>query len=206
MGTMASYATLLALASTPALFSAAPAGLETTAAAASQPHRHLQTPMCQQGWVQNGVTGKCLKAFGSAEADRKTWEDAEASCNALGGHLASVHNNEELRFVAELCFDGLNPTWRDDCAVGLRRTSPGDGAFVYTDGSSFDPDAFLSSDALHLTPSGHLGGRHDKFHVEGHYGNWGMLESDSRSDFRKSDGLPLYLYVCQLRVFCPYCD
>ena len=48
---------------------------------------------CPEGWSLFG--GHCYK-FNQA---LKTWKDAEATCQSEGGHLASIHNADENKFV-----------------------------------------------------------------------------------------------------------
>ena len=61
-----------------------------------------------------------------------TWEDAELYCRSLGGHLASIHSDEEQAAVAAVAADGsLGMYW-----LGGYRTD-GD-SFAWTDESAFD--------------------------------------------------------------------
>ena len=51
---------------------------------------------CPDGW--HVLRGNYYKFFEKA----KNWRDAKTHCQAEGGHLASVHSNEENEFVAKL--------------------------------------------------------------------------------------------------------
>lgn len=67
------------------------------------------------------MTNACYAAFQAAV----TWQDAEAACVAWGGHLVSIHSEEELNFVHSLT---PTNTW-----IGYRN-----GQATWTDGSAFD--------------------------------------------------------------------
>ena len=43
---------------------------------------------CPAEWTEVG--NRCVRRFGVQEAERSSWEGAEAACVALGGHLAST--------------------------------------------------------------------------------------------------------------------
>ena len=72
----------------------------------------------------------CYKFFN----DKKNWHEAEAHCVALGGHLVSVHSQEENRFVHDL---------RPANKIGSIGTWMGgsdtvENKWVWSDGTSFD--------------------------------------------------------------------
>ncbi|XP_060759757.1 snaclec 2-like [Neoarius graeffei] len=52
---------------------------------------------CDQGYL---LYGDYCYHFNS-ESD-KTWQDAENYCSSQNGHLASVHNQETVRFITGL--------------------------------------------------------------------------------------------------------
>ena len=49
--------------------------------------------MCRSGWVH--WNGNCYKQ----NEDLLTWKDAEKKCVEFGGHLASVHSDQENNFI-----------------------------------------------------------------------------------------------------------
>merc|ERR1712142_1261842 len=53
-------------------------------------------PDCPEGWAD--FDSECYKVFQS----KKSWQDAENYCQGEGGHLASIHSEEENNFVAGL--------------------------------------------------------------------------------------------------------
>ena len=42
---------------------------------------------CPEGWQKDVQLGTCYRAF---ESDKQTWNEAEATCQAYGGDLASI--------------------------------------------------------------------------------------------------------------------
>ena len=61
---------------------------------------HVADIVCMNGWVES--EGQCFKVFGAAAADRKTWQEAEAACQALEAHLATIASLAQNRAVATL--------------------------------------------------------------------------------------------------------
>ncbi|XP_041467648.1 alpha-N-acetylgalactosamine-specific lectin-like [Lytechinus variegatus] len=102
---------------------------------------------CPQFW--NLFEGNCYRYQG----DRLTWSAAEARCNEYFttkgmGHLASVHNLEENRFIYELFKSSVDinniPDWEYDIEarypvygiwIGLHQTVA-DGSWVNSDGKA----------------------------------------------------------------------
>ncbi|KAI4900981.1 hypothetical protein NFI96_011888 [Prochilodus magdalenae] len=104
---------------------------------------------CQNGWSQFG--SRCFRIFTEAAA----WMDSEYTCMTMGGHLASVHSDEEYTFIQDLVLNTINsssPVW-----LGATDALQ-DGVWVWTDGSAFNynnwnyglPDAAYSSNCLLL--------------------------------------------------------
>ncbi len=67
-----------------------------------------------------------------------SWEMAEAEAQAQGGHLASIHSEEEHNFIWET-FGG------QDLWIGFNDVAV-EGEFVWSDGSSFDYSNFQPGD------------------------------------------------------------
>ncbi|XP_075834751.1 brevican core protein isoform X1 [Microtus pennsylvanicus] len=75
---------------------------------------------CSPGW--EAFQGACYKHFST----RRSWEDAESQCRALGAHLTSICTPEEQDFV--------NDRYREYQWIGLNdRTIEGD--FLWSDGA-----------------------------------------------------------------------
>lgn len=76
--------------------------------------------------LSNSTTSVNRSAIAAADSDRRTWDDAEATCARMGGHLASVHSLEEYNYIASL--EGL--------AQQGGATATSDGHCTVTNGSS----------------------------------------------------------------------
>ncbi len=79
--------------------------------------------------------GSCYKLYdkGPIAADRVTWKQAEATCVAWGGHLASIANSAEDTFVYNLqapCA-GIYGSW-----IGMTDEAQ-EGKWVWSDGTPF---------------------------------------------------------------------
>ena len=81
---------------------------------------------CADGWRNFGSS--CYKSF----TDRKSWKDAESVCESEGGHLASVHSQEENQFIEDI---SGNYTWLGGTDVDT------EGQWIWVDGSPFDWNA-----------------------------------------------------------------
>ncbi|CAJ0592975.1 unnamed protein product [Cylicocyclus nassatus] len=67
-----------------------------------------------------------------------TFEGAENTCNVVGGHLASIHNFEENRFVAELAkIDKQTTSPNDFTWIGLQDVANSKN-WTWTDGTKVD--------------------------------------------------------------------
>ena len=72
-----------------------------------------------------------------------TWAEAEQACVDLGGHLASIHSDEEQQCVVDLTTDAGTPgvgAW-----IGLLEEN-NEGEFNWSDGTPFDYDAWLAGE------------------------------------------------------------
>ncbi|XP_034146204.1 ladderlectin-like isoform X1 [Esox lucius] len=72
----------------------------------------------------------------------RSWADAEFHCQSLGGHLASVHNWLESRFLESLT-SGFPLTWIGGTDGGQPEMTPvprhtGHKSWSWTDGSGFN--------------------------------------------------------------------
>ena len=139
---------------------------------------------CEAEWTEVG--NRCVRRFGVQEAERLSWEGAEAACVALGGHLASTVSLRGLRQLADFCFQGDLDA---DCALGLRRSNPRTGTWIWTDGTPWP--ANLGRGGL-ATMFEHLGGSgSDHMHLNRQYGGWAMLQGDN------DGGAGPFAYICQ---------
>ncbi|KAK6015730.1 lectin C-type domain protein, partial [Ostertagia ostertagi] len=90
---------------------------------------------CPSEWTYYSKTDACYKAFLDSAFDQ-----AETVCQSTGGHLTSIHSDEENVFVSSLTHMGIeyrtekHLTW-----IGLRKPSfPANSTWVWTDGSVVD--------------------------------------------------------------------
>ncbi|NXD11888.1 MRC1 protein, partial [Nothocercus nigrocapillus] len=79
---------------------------------------------CPEDWIL--FKSQCYKIFGSAYV---YWSTAQRACTSLGGHLASIHNEQEQAFLTYQLKDASNDLW-----IGLNDILS-ELNFVWTDGS-----------------------------------------------------------------------
>ncbi|PIO64625.1 lectin C-type domain protein [Teladorsagia circumcincta] len=97
---------------------------------------HLAVPgHCPSEWTYYSKTDACYKAFLDSAFDQ-----AETVCQSTGGHLTSIHSDEENLFVSSLTHMGIeyrtekHLTW-----IGLRKPGfPVNSTWAWTDGSVVD--------------------------------------------------------------------
>uniref|UniRef100_A0A8C8GRA6 Phospholipase A2 receptor 1 n=1 Tax=Oncorhynchus tshawytscha TaxID=74940 RepID=A0A8C8GRA6_ONCTS len=92
---------------------------------------------CPPGWESHSGLLHCYKAFHSEKVlMKRSWEDADFFCQALGAQLASFHHYKEQVFVKGLLhsmFDGTEGRW---FWVGLNKRDPQSaGAWEWSDGT-----------------------------------------------------------------------
>ncbi|EYC25002.1 hypothetical protein Y032_0012g1633 [Ancylostoma ceylanicum] len=90
---------------------------------------------CPSEWTYYSTTDSCYKSFVNAAFDQ-----AETVCSSIGGHLTSIHSDEENTFVSSLTHMGIEYrnekqlTW-----IGLKKPNyPANATWAWTDGSVVD--------------------------------------------------------------------
>ena len=144
-------------------------GPPSTTTAASTTGATTETAECPDGWAtytDAGSVTKCFKYF----SDEQYATNAEESCRALGGHLASIHSIEEHNFIVQMVS-------ADDFWVGGVDFNH-NGAWGWTDGSNFD--------FSHWNP-GQPGG-----------GEYYLIIAGPLLDWRDWDNEHYRTYICQL--------
>lgn len=122
---------------------------------------------CADGWSTVSDRNACFKIYEKPNSEKKTWQEAEDFCVAIGGHLMSVHNGEDL----ENSFFQNDPVW-----IGFRLGAT--GGFAWSDGSSSNYENWgygepnNHNDAEHCAEVYSYYGRYwNDRHCEG-YNNW----------------------------------
>ncbi|VDL78710.1 unnamed protein product [Nippostrongylus brasiliensis] len=142
---------------------------------------------CDSGWAYLDKTDSCYRYFLWA-----TFDNAEMVCMSLGGHLTSIHSDEENIFVAATLQHGLisdiskagveykkpaDLTW-----IGLKQTNfPANTTWTWTDGTAVDylswapgqPDDKKDREHCVQTHSDYLGRNPGK---DNNYQHWSDVE------------------------------
>ncbi|XP_036401571.1 secretory phospholipase A2 receptor [Megalops cyprinoides] len=92
---------------------------------------------CPPGWESNARLLHCYKVFHSEKIlMKRSWEEADFFCQALGANLASFHHYEEEAFVKTIIatmFDGPESRW---FWVGFNKRNPQSaGSWEWSDGT-----------------------------------------------------------------------
>ncbi|XP_015232976.1 PREDICTED: macrophage mannose receptor 1 [Cyprinodon variegatus] len=83
---------------------------------------------CASGWTPVPKRNVCSKVYKKVKNERKSWQEAQEFCKAIGGDLMSIHSMKDL--------ENLNIHTSDPFWIGLRLTGPNEG-FAWSDGSPF---------------------------------------------------------------------
>ena len=147
----------------------------TAAASTTETTETTTTPECPDGWESytgDGSAVKCFKYFRSAQYAT----DAEESCQALGGHLASIHSIEEQNFITQMFESPIDGVW----AGGVDFNH--NGVWGWTDGTSFDFTNWRS---------GQPGGGEYYLHLGDDNGIWNWRDWEYYNDSS---------YICQITM------
>ncbi|TKR82376.1 hypothetical protein L596_016113 [Steinernema carpocapsae] len=88
---------------------------------------------CPSEWTTFAQSGFCYRVFFNMN-----WWDAENFCLGQGAHLASVHNEAENEFVANLASTYRDSTYSQMTWIGGFSTTKTNRDWAWTDGSKFD--------------------------------------------------------------------
>ena len=66
-------------------------------------------------WVRNDTSATLTYKF---HAEKKSWKDAETTCDSKGGHLATIENRDQQRLVAGVIHNGNS--WFEHTWIGRR--------------------------------------------------------------------------------------
>uniref|UniRef100_A0AC34EZT7 C-type lectin domain-containing protein n=1 Tax=Panagrolaimus sp. ES5 TaxID=591445 RepID=A0AC34EZT7_9BILA len=89
---------------------------------------------CTGNFTYYEPTNSCYANFFTSATDAKTWNDAEIFCQSLNGHLASIHSDDEFKFIMN--FDYFSNSWYWPW-LGLSKINQG-GTWQWTDGTPTD--------------------------------------------------------------------
>jgi len=101
----------------------------------------------------DGSYAFCLKA-------PRTFWDAEADCQKRGGHLASIHSEDQQKAIAYGSFASSNGVW-SNWWIGLNDVDS-EGSFAWTDGTPLDYSNWFGAEP------NNAGGVEHCVHIHGH--------------------------------------
>lgn len=128
------------------------------------------TLTCASGWSPIGERNDCLKVFKKDKKMKKSWQEAQDFCKAIGGNLMSVHSADDLTNAGF-----SKPAW-----IGLRLQ---ESTFKWMDGSAFQYENWGYGE-----PNNHNDDEHCT-EVHSYYGRyWNDAHCESYND-----------WICQIR-------
>lgn len=131
-------------------------------------------PSCASGWTPVENRNVCYKHYKNRNNVKKTWQEANDFCQALGGNLISIHSSSDLEDVT---LNRNEPSW-----IGLTYRGVREG-FVWSDGSPF-----AYEDWGYGEPNNHNDNEHCA-EVTDYYGqHWNDRHCDSYNN-----------WICQIR-------
>ncbi|CAJ0951142.1 unnamed protein product, partial [Mesorhabditis belari] len=111
------------------------------------PSDHQPMYNCRQGWQYNSITGYQYLVFYNS-----TFTDGEAYCVSQGGHLTSIHSQEENDWITSLCCPSSSHYdyhgYYSAYIVGGRKDNK---TFSWTDGTPFDYEHHFCFDHENVT-------------------------------------------------------
>ncbi|XP_028288347.1 macrophage mannose receptor 1 [Parambassis ranga] len=127
---------------------------------------------CASGWTPVAERNICFKSYTKKKEFKKTWQEAEDFCKAIGGNLMSVHSREDLDNL-----DISNTAW-----IGLSSLGTNEG-FVWSDGSPFSYEKWGFGEPNNYNDNEHCG------EVKAYYGrHWNDRHCEVNND-----------WICQIR-------
>ncbi len=122
--------------------------------------------------------------------DRLSWENAEAACENMGGHLVAINSQEEQTFLESYLSYKTDSSLQGKYLIGLHRKVTGFDTWVtgepvtYTNWGEKEPDNLGNSqDMVIFNNGGTIGYGYGSYKIE--FGQW---DDDTNSSYR---------YVCE---------
>nr|CDJ81559.1 C-type lectin domain containing protein [Haemonchus contortus] len=144
---------------------------------------------CDSGWAYFDKTDSCYRYFLWS-----TFDNAETVCMSNGGHLTSIHSDEENIFVADISKAGVEYKKADDLTwIGLKQQNyPTSEAWTWTDGTPFDYNAWGPSQPVDKKGRDHCAQTHSDYlgripAKDNNYQHWDACECT----------LTMRAYVCK---------
>ncbi|XP_054607456.2 macrophage mannose receptor 1 [Nothobranchius furzeri] len=83
---------------------------------------------CPSTWTPAAKRNVCYKLYREMKEHKKTWQEAEDFCKAMGGHLMSIHSLLDLEYLA---YQMSDPAW-----IGAKLKGTNEG-YAWSDDSNF---------------------------------------------------------------------